>query len=516
MSDSSVKWVEEKVEFISAIVPGVDEVILREQLKVLKDEDEVADLMSSLLEHLDNSNYEEGNLRSVEGHAESPRGAAGTTEDNEHLAKVSEASERELSGAERLVMSPEERSSPVTDPMTFDRVFLTQADWTEDNAAAAGDESRAAGGSQVEDDHQMALSLAGEYTLAEALEHKLAARHAELISLFPDAQPDYLRERCEELADEGTDFTKLVEELMEMKKNPRMRGNFDMEKEATKKTYKEHVIMEQQIQETLFDLQEDSAQYELFLCVVCREEEILGLNTVTCSSPQRPHRYCVPCVTRYIASCIGEGHTSFKCIDEDCAALYPDKVLLKVMTPTEFTKTQERRQQEVIRVSKLRNLETCPFCTYAVIMDDPNDKVLVCRNPLCLKESCRLCKEETHVPLRCNEVEKDHQTQARLKIEEEMSRAMIRKCPECGQNIVGEAGCNKMTCPCGTVMCYICRQKIRGYDHFERSSIPSDKCPLWRDLTKLHDSEVRQAAATAREALGPDLTLVHDPTTGVL
>jgi hypothetical protein len=47
----------------------------------------------------------------------------------------------------------------------------------------------------------------------------------------------------------------------------------------------------------------------------------------------------------------------------------------------------------------------CPFCSFAVIMPDANDRVLNCLNPNCMKPSCRLCGKASHIPLRCDEVE---------------------------------------------------------------------------------------------------------------
>jgi hypothetical protein len=41
-----------------------------------------------------------------------------------------------------------------------------------------------------------------------------------------------------------------------------------------------------------------------------------------------------------------------------------------------------------------------------------------------------------------------------------------RSCWKCKRNFIKEAGCNKMTCNCGAAMCYICRQPVTNYTHF--------------------------------------------------
>ena len=70
------------------------------------------------------------------------------------------------------------------------------------------------------------------------------------------------------------------------------------------------------------------------------------------------------------------------------------------------------------------------------------------------------------MPLKCSEVEKKSETQSRRKIEEAMTAARVRECPDCGNRFYKTEGCNKMSCKCGTKLCYICRKKINTYTHF--------------------------------------------------
>lgn len=67
----------------------------------------------------------------------------------------------------------------------------------------------------------------------------------------------------------------------------------------------------------------------------------------------------------------------------------------------------------------------CPFCEFAAIPAS-EDKVFRCLNSDCMKETCRLCKEPSHIPLRCEEVEKDADVQVRTYIENKMTEALVR------------------------------------------------------------------------------------------
>lgn len=77
----------------------------------------------------------------------------------------------------------------------------------------------------------------------------------------------------------------------------------------------------------------------------------------------------------------------------------------------------------------------------------------------------RLCKDLSHVPLKCHEVIKTDK--ARLLIEEKMTQALLRTCYKCKTQFYKEEGCNKMTCvKCHSIMCYLCDKPVKGYDHF--------------------------------------------------
>ena len=175
------------------------------------------------------------------------------------------------------------------------------------------------------------------------------------------------------------------------------------------------------------------------------------------------------------------------------------------------------------RQAEVDGLERCPFCEFATIMDTSpeENKVLQCQNPDCGKETCRLCKEISHIPLRCEEVEKDAEVRKRTYIENKMTEALIRNCWKCKKPFLKSDGCNKMTCECGAQMCYLCRKPVRDYNHFYgQGGVPTQQqtCPLWSDNKTLHEADVARGALKAKNEMDekvPEVKLKHDPTAGV-
>ncbi|KAF9234713.1 hypothetical protein BU15DRAFT_65428, partial [Melanogaster broomeanus] len=141
------------------------------------------------------------------------------------------------------------------------------------------------------------------------------------------------------------------------------------------------------------------------------------------------------------------------------------------------------------------------------------------------EEACKLTKKPEHlqVPRSCDD---EKQLDAQHVVEEAMTQALKHNCPKCQQYIWGNVQqppvarqftfssplqCNKMSCPsCGTLSCYICREIIEGYNHFQsshrqgvmpwllrmcRKSKP--RCILYDPVDERHAAEVSQAAKRA-------------------
>ncbi|PWW73996.1 hypothetical protein C7212DRAFT_299441 [Tuber magnatum] len=122
-----------------------------------------------------------------------------------------------------------------------------------------------------------------------------------------------------------------------------------------------------------------------------------------------------------------------------------------------------------------------------------------CGNVRCGRDSCLECGREWAPFHKCYEKEEDS---VRIYVEKAMADAIKRTCPVCHISFVKSDGCNKLTCPCGYVMCYVCRAEIgsESYKHFcqhfrQVPGTPCDEC----DRCDLYVQE-DEAAAIDRAA----------------
>ncbi|TDZ28682.1 E3 ubiquitin-protein ligase [Colletotrichum trifolii] len=150
--------------------------------------------------------------------------------------------------------------------------------------------------------------------------------------------------------------------------------------------------------------------------------------------------------------------------------------------------------------------------------------MFTCQNPGCGRSSCLSCSKswtDIHV---CNE---SSLVALRTQVEQAMSMAIKRVCPRCYTSFVKNSGCNKLTCPCGYKMCYVCRKDIggsngegEGYRHFcdhfrpdgdPRPCTECTKCNLWESedtdlvlrLAK-EEAESKWREAEKRDLSGPE------------
>ncbi|XP_067012881.2 uncharacterized protein [Anabrus simplex] len=250
----------------------------------------------------------------------------------------------------------------------------------------------------------------------------------------------------------------------------------------------------------------------LMECGCCFAGDVLVEDMAACEAG---HLFCKECVLRGTETQIGDGKTTFPCFS-DCTSEFSLKTLKDILKPSVFSRLLHRKQIEEVKAAGIPGLETCQFCDFATI-PAPEDKVFHCLNPECMKNTCRLCKEPDHLPLRCDEVEHIEEVRMRTYIENRMTEALVRTCWKCKQQFIKEDGCNKMRCTCGALMCYICRQPVSDYSHFNpMGGTEFDKCPLFSTNEELHVTAVKEEAKKAKKEvlnMNPGRKLKSDPTT---
>jgi TRIAD3 protein (E3 ubiquitin-protein ligase RNF216) len=119
---------------------------------------------------------------------------------------------------------------------------------------------------------------------------------------------------------------------------------------------------------------------------------------------------------------IGEGKIGLTCLGQ-CDDIFDLSTLQRALNADVFSKWIKKIQLAEVEKADIEGLERCPFCEFATIMDTSpeENKVFHCQDPDCGRESCRLCHELSHIPLRCEEVEKDAEVRKRTYIENKMT-----------------------------------------------------------------------------------------------
>ncbi|XP_041863412.1 E3 ubiquitin-protein ligase RNF216 isoform X2 [Melanotaenia boesemani] len=205
------------------------------------------------------------------------------------------------------------------------------------------------------------------------------------------------------------------------------------------------------------------------------------------------HLFCKECLVKYAQEAVfGSGKSELSCMEEGCPCSYPMCELEKVLPENILCKYNERQAEEAVAATCADELVRCPFCNFPALLDK-NMSLFSCPNPRCRKESCRKCHVQwkQHMGKTCEQVLERDEIRMRVLFEERMTAARVRKCVKCGMGLVKSEGCNRMSCRCGSFMCYLCREAINGYNHFcQHARSPGapcrhcHKCSLWTDPTQ--------------------------------
>lgn len=127
-----------------------------------------------------------------------------------------------------------------------------------------------------------------------------------------------------------------------------------------------------------------------------------------------------------------------------CRSVFTETTLRRVLPTKTMALVERLRQADDLKAAEIDGLEHCPYCPYAMVIDNPEERLFQCMGSDCGQVTCRQCKKPNHLPKRCAEAAADAKLDARHAIEEAMAEALMRRCPKCHQPFIKEAGCNFM------------------------------------------------------------------------
>uniref|UniRef100_A0A7S4AHY4 RING-type domain-containing protein n=2 Tax=Pseudo-nitzschia australis TaxID=44445 RepID=A0A7S4AHY4_9STRA len=257
-------------------------------------------------------------------------------------------------------------------------------------------------------------------------------------------------------------------------------------------------------------------------CSCCYDDVAIS-ECIPCK--EKGHLLCKTCMVEYVKnqvfSCGNLGidkltkkpALEIKCCDASgCNSGFRDELLEKILPPKIWEKYSEMQGKAQIEQAGLgENLAMCPKCGYQAEVPETQNH-FECPVEGCQFVSCRKCGKASHIPLRCEEaLQQSRQDEGRLKIEEALSEAKMRTCPDpkCKQKFVKIDGCNKMTCPCGMTMCYVCRMPLKNIKgdvyrtHFcgnhDCDHLSCGKCKMYSNDEEDDAQAMREAGIAAKE-----------------
>ncbi|GAA5899738.1 hypothetical protein JCM6882_005425 [Rhodosporidiobolus microsporus] len=253
-------------------------------------------------------------------------------------------------------------------------------------------------------------------------------------------------------------------------------------------------------------LEEEIASGAFFECGCCFTD--CALSTMVTCDLGCP--FCKECAKMNAESQIGMRKFILPCMSTSgCSSTFCEQEAQRFLPRKTLAALHKIRQEKEVDGAGIEGLEQCPFCPFAYIIENPDERLFHCQRDDCGVVSCRQCKKKDHLPQTCKEVDEDAIISSVHKVEEAMSKALIRRCPKCTEPYIKENGtCNKIVCAsCRTLSCYVCGVIVKGYEHFANagSNAPngSEKgatCPLWEDGHEREFQEVEAARIAAEEA----------------
>lgn len=195
------------------------------------------------------------------------------------------------------------------------------------------------------------------------------------------------------------------------------------------------------------------------------------------------HLICKTCIMTHTKNTIYQNQScKIKCIDstEKCNGFFPEKLLENILDERvmkEYNNLKYLEDINEISIDDDIKIKICQHCNLGTNIGNNNLDILICM--VCFKDTCLKCNQIAHYGKPCYALGNVSQNK-RQEIENKMSEALILNCNKCKKPIVKWDGCNKITCVCKALNCYICKGLIKDYTHFcNKMKCACNMCHLW-------------------------------------
>ena len=248
------------------------------------------------------------------------------------------------------------------------------------------------------------------------------------------------------------------------------------------------------------------------ICGACTSELEPDHSGIQCV---QAHHFCPDCSVQIVKLFFAEPqyHIPLRCLQ--CRVELNPSVFERQLTPEQLINYNQHMLLYLLEKelpADNERLDTCPFCSFAIIRGKDDPKLFYCFHPDCEKVSCLVCRKA------CPKIETDYCTDDVLvEMEKHFKCAVLAKdkeifdrylesgskvsCPNCGLAGMKDDACTHMTCPtCSQLWCYFCGQKVEDcdkrengtngiFDHNTDWNTNRNRCPMY--LTQIAEFDQR-------------------------
>jgi len=108
----------------------------------------------------------------------------------------------------------------------------------------------------------------------------------------------------------------------------------------------------------------------------------------------------------YASNLLTEHNFEIVCLSQsECKLAFPESELRRFLTPRLLSLYERVKQMKEIEMAELDGLEECPHCDFKLVIENPTERLFICRNGECGAMTCRQCKkpvrEHLDLPVVC-------------------------------------------------------------------------------------------------------------------